>query len=112
MTNQLRLSTMLALALLCGAFMPAHANVFTYSCNIVGQKQPLSVNEAKMTLRWLGKTYRLTMQPDCAKYGWHAEGNGTSFDFCTATQGVAGITQKPPPEGPTEIDCSQTNRSK
>jgi hypothetical protein len=27
-------------------------------------------------------------EPDgCAKNGWHTEGNGTSFTFCTATQG-------------------------
>ncbi len=42
-------------------------------------------------LVWRGKTYRITEQPKCAKYGWHATGHGVSFDFCTATQGVAGI---------------------
>jgi hypothetical protein len=34
-----------------------------------------------------GKKYKIVFQPDCAKYGWHAEGNGTSFDLCTATKG-------------------------
>jgi Bacterial SH3 domain len=82
----------------------AHAveQPFIYSCRIDGpfgvfpppksaKMYPLRVDETKMTLEWRGKKYSLTMQPDCAKYGSHAEGNGTSFDFCTATQGYAAI---------------------
>jgi hypothetical protein len=43
------------------------------------------------TLIWRGKNYHIVNQPACAKSGWHATGHGISFDFCTATQGVAGI---------------------
>ena len=42
-------------------------------------------------LIWRGKNYHIVNQPACAKSGWHATGHGISFDFCTATQGVAGI---------------------
>jgi hypothetical protein len=89
--------------------------VFTRSYRPIAQVSDNPFSKASFVLDpdWLhARLYRLTMQPNCAKYGWHAEGNGTSFDFCTATKGGAGITQTPPPEGPTEIDCNQTNRPK
>jgi hypothetical protein len=48
-------------------------------------------DDNKNVLEWRGKKFALTEQPNCGKYGWHAEGNGTSFDFCTATQGYGAI---------------------
>jgi hypothetical protein len=60
------------------------------------------VDETKMSLEWRGKKYRLTVQPDFAKYGWHAEGNGTSFDFCAATKGFAAIEAG---DGNEEVQC-------
>jgi hypothetical protein len=59
---------------------------FDYSCKVDGKTYPLRVDEDKKVLEWRGKKYSIVFQPDCAKYGWHAEGNGTSFDFGTATQ--------------------------
>jgi hypothetical protein len=55
---------------------------------------PLRVDDETNVLEWRGKKYGLTEQPNCAKYGWHAEGNGASFDFCTATQGYGAIEEK------------------
>ena len=69
-------------------------------CDVVdGKTYPLRVDDNKNVLEWRGKKYSLTVasanKPDgCAKYGWHAEGNGTSFTFCTATQGYAAIQDK------------------
>jgi hypothetical protein len=74
-----------------------------YNCDVVvGKTYPLRVYEDKNVLEWRGKKYSLTQQPDCAKYGWHAEGNGTSFDFCTATKGYAAIQDK---DGNVLVQC-------
>jgi hypothetical protein len=71
--------------------LPASANeTFNYSCNISGH---LQVDTTKNVLFWRGKKYAITVQPKCAKYGWHAVGNGTAFDVCVATQGVASVDQ-------------------
>ena len=48
------------------------------------------MDDTANTLEWKGKEYNLT-DADCGRVGWHAERNGTSFDFCTATQGYADI---------------------
>jgi hypothetical protein len=96
-----------------------HAELFNYSCNacvfpsivtdgydgcdvVDGKTYPLRVDDNKNVLEWRGKKYSLTEQPNCAKYGWHAEGNGTSFDFCTATQGYGAIDDK----GDVKVRCN------
>jgi hypothetical protein len=70
----------------------AHAEPFIYACEIVVdlrfETHLAKVDEQKHTFQWRGKTYRISNQPDCAKYGWRVTGNGTSFNFCTATKGV------------------------
>jgi hypothetical protein len=53
----------------------------------------------KIVLEWRGKKYDLTDaigdEPGgCAKAGWHAKGNGTTFTFCAATQGYGAIEDK------------------
>jgi len=68
-------------------------------CDVVdGKTYPLRVDDNKNILEWRGKKYSLTIaEPDedgCAKYGWHAEGNGNVLKFCTATQGYAAIEVK------------------
>ena len=64
-------------------------------CDVVdGKTYPLRVDDSKNVLEWRGKKYSLTEQPNCAKYGWRAEGNGTSFDFCTATKGSGWIEKQ------------------
>jgi hypothetical protein len=55
----------------------ARAETLTYSCN--GKR--VKIIAEKRTLDLDGKTYRLSVKDDC--YGWHAEGDGSSFDFCT-----------------------------
>jgi hypothetical protein len=90
----------------------AYAEIYNYSCKACvfprivsdegydgcdvadGKTYPLRVDDSKYVLEWRGKNYSLTVQPNCAKYGWHAEGNGASFDFCTATQGYGAIENK------------------
>jgi hypothetical protein len=66
------------------------------------------VDEGRKVLEWRGKKYSITVASlddkggGCAKYGWQAEGNGTSFTFCAATQGYGGISDK---EGVTRVEC-------
>ena len=76
------------------------AETFTYACEIVVdlrfETHLAKIDEQKNTFRWRGKTYQITHQPGCAKYGWHVTGHGTSFDFCR-NQGswkFRGSTQK------------------
>ena len=75
------------------------AEAFTYACEIVVdlrfETHLAKIDEQKHTFQWRGKTYHLSSQPGCAKYGWHVTGNGTSFDFCTATKGVASFQGQP-----------------
>jgi hypothetical protein len=71
-------------------------------CDVVdGKTYPLRVDDSKNVLEWRGKKYSLTVLPECGRYGWHAEGNGVSFDFCTATQGYGAITV----EDETKVRC-------
>jgi hypothetical protein len=83
-----------------------YAKTYNYSCKVDGKTYPLRVDDNKNVLEWRGKKYSLTENsgPDgCAKYGWHAEGNGTSFDFCAVTQGGAYIEAK---DGNDEVECN------
>jgi hypothetical protein len=100
------------------AFLPTtavYAEIYNYSCNacvfptigydceVTGKTYPLRVDDNQNVLEWRGKRYSLTEQPNCAKYGWHSEGNGTAFDFCTATQGSAAIEDK---DGNVQVQCN------
>jgi hypothetical protein len=77
---------------------------YNYNCDLgKGRTSHLLVNATKNVLTWRGKKYAITVQPECAKYGWHAAGNGTAFDFCTATQGAASIDQP----GQDGVPCDQ-----
>ena len=71
-----------------------YAEIYNYSCRVDRKTYPLRVDDSKNVLEWRGKKYSLTEQPNCGRYGWHAEGNGTSFDFCTATRGYGAIENK------------------
>jgi hypothetical protein len=89
----------------------AYADIYNYSCKVDGMSYPLRVDDNKNVLEWRGKNYSLTVAtfegPDgCAKYGWRAEGNGTSFTFCTATQGYADIEK----DGNVEAECNLKRR--
>jgi hypothetical protein len=54
----------------------------------IGSRSSDVVPKVKQTLEWLGHTYKIT-ETSCGRAGWHAERDGTSFDFCSATQGYA-----------------------
>lgn len=71
----------------------AHADTYNYVCKDHGKSFPLKVDDAQNSLEWKGTTYKIKENEDCAKFGWRAEKDGTSFDFCTATKGYAGIEQ-------------------
>ena len=74
----------------------ASAETLNYSCD--GQRVKIIAD--KHTLDLDGKTYRLTVKEDC--FGWHADGDGASFDFCTKDK--ASISKSVIPNGITE--CS------
>jgi hypothetical protein len=65
---------------------PANAYVYNYACTDHGKSYPLRVDDAKNVLEWKGAIYKIRTT-DCGRAGWHAEGGGEPFDFCTATKG-------------------------
>lgn len=97
------------LAIAAASFVSsAQADTYTYVCRDHEGRYPLKLDDSKMSLSWKGVSYRIkAYEPGetCAKFGWRAEKNGVSFDFCTATQGYARIERKGKSIG---IDCEQT----
>lgn len=83
----------------------AHAYTYNYVCKEHGKSYPLKVDDAKNTLEWKGIIYKIKEKEDCGRAGWHAENGSASFDFCTATQGVADIDQNG-----TDIPCDLKRR--
>ncbi|MCA1379350.1 hypothetical protein I6F34_00750 [Bradyrhizobium sp. BRP05] len=78
----------LLLIILALGLTPAQASTYLYACKDQGKTSQLKVDDTQNTLTWKGTTYKITTT-DCGKAGWHAEKDGVSFDFCTATKGVA-----------------------
>jgi hypothetical protein len=70
----------------------ANASVFNYVCKDHGKPYSLKVDDEKNLLTWKGRTYAISVT-DCGRAGWHAERDGTSFEFCTATKGYADFEQ-------------------
>jgi len=86
-----------------GKTLPGQANVSSSFCDEAeGKAYPLQIDEKRNLLIWRGKQYRIKEQPECAKYGWIAEGHGVTFDFCTATKGYGAINTK---DG-VKVQCS------
>ena len=87
----------------------AHADTYNYVCTDRGRSYPLKVDDKQNTLAWKGSIYKIKTQEDCPKFGWHAEKEGASFDFCTATKGYADFEQNG-----TRIECNlkRTHRSR
>lgn len=122
MTSRLMLNVFLIMtAATTVAFFPSEmkAEVFSYSCqsciypsaetcDAVGPKLPLRIDDKQMTLEWRGKKYRLTVaSPDqggCAKFGWQTKDHGSSFSFCTATQGYGAIEDE---SGIVRVQCQR-----
>jgi hypothetical protein len=108
--NMTKLTIAMALAFLSTA-ISANAETYNYSCKLDGKTHPLWVDDSKNTLEWRAKEYRIASANGrdkvvCAKAGWHAERNGTSFDFCVATQGYADIEK----DGNVEVECELKKR--
>ena len=112
--------------LLAMSSAPYADTTYYFECEVGNKTSPLRVNERNKTLTWQGKKYRIAKiecsESDwkttgftfctktqhgsvegkgCAKYGWSATGNGTSFTLCGTTQGYGYIEGK---DG-TQIDC-------
>jgi hypothetical protein len=64
-------------------------DTYNYICKDQGQSWSLKVDAAKNVLEWRNMVYRIKETENCAKFGWRAQKDGVSFDFCTATQGYA-----------------------
>jgi hypothetical protein len=104
----------LIIAFILASFSTAvvRAETYNYSCKVDGKAYPLRVDDNKNVLAWKGMNYSITVasfdEPNgCAKYGWHAAGNGTSFTFCTATKGYADIEDK---AGNVQAECNLIRR--
>lgn len=114
----------IALVVFCLSTAAVYARTYTYSCKVCvfpsisnngddgceevgGNTYPLQVDDQNNVLEWRRRRYRLTVasaEPNgCARIGWHAEGNGTSFKFCTATQGYAAIEDN---DGNVRVRCN------
>jgi hypothetical protein len=85
----------------------AYAETYNYSCKADGKTYPLRVDDNQNVLEWKGVVYNIKDKEDCGRAGWHAEGNGRSFDFCTATQGYAAIQDK---DGNVQVQCDIRRR--
>jgi len=79
----------------------ALADTYNYLCKDHGKSFLLKVDDTKNILEWRGTIYKIKENEDCAKFGWRAEKDGASFDFCTATQGYADFEQSG-----TRIQCN------
>ena len=97
------MTRLLVAAVVILSAVPAQADIFTYICRIKGKSLPVRIDTTRNKLVWLGKVCKIREQSNCAKYGWHAENDVDAFDFCTATQGVAGFENG----GPPKADCQQ-----
>jgi hypothetical protein len=100
----------IALIFACLSTTVVDAETYNYSCKVNGKTYPLRVDDNKKFLEWRGKEYSLTVntaERNCGRYSWHAEANGTSFDFCTATQGYADIEDK---DGNIQAQCDLKRR--
>ena len=71
----------------------AQAATYTYICKARDKSGVVIVNDSENTLKWDGLSYKISIDPDCGRYGWHAVGPGKTLDFCTATQGYADLSQ-------------------
>lgn len=64
-------------------------DTYNYICKDQGQSWSLKVDAERNVLEWRNMVYRIKETENCAKFGWRAQRDGISFDFCTATQGYA-----------------------
>jgi hypothetical protein len=92
----------IALVALMVVSSQANAEIYNYSCKALDGTHPLQVDDSKNVLEWRGMKFNLTEKPDCGRVGWHAENNGGSFDFCTATQGYGAIKR----DGEVKAECT------
>ena len=87
---------------------PAVASTYSYTCVDHGQSYPVIIDDKKNSFAWKGRVFKLTPHEPgevCAKFGWHVQGDGVAFDFCTATQGYASFQRDGDQMG---IECDQT----
>lgn len=85
-----------------GTAYAVEAETYNYTCRLNGKPSKVKVDERRNTLTWMGKVYSIKIEESCANFGWHAEREGESFNFCTATQGYADFHQ-----GDKLVQCDQ-----
>ena len=71
----------------------ARADTYNYTCKDGGRSFPLKVDDTRNILEWKGATYKIKENEDCAKFGWRAEKDGQSFDFCTARKATPALSR-------------------
>ena len=99
-----KLSFTLVIALLASS---AHAEIYNYSCDVIGKKAPLKIDDGRMLLTWQGKQYNLIgtsaslnekspfdKNYECAKWCFYATGYGKKLTVSTMTQGYADLSEE------------------
>lgn len=83
---------------------PTYADRYTYACKANGKRSVIRIDDTAHKLSWNGKTYVIReTTTDCPRIGWKVSGNGKSFDFCVATQGMADFK-----DGSLDVRCDQS----
>jgi hypothetical protein len=94
------ISVALAISLLASS---VQAEVYSYTCDVIGKKAPLKVDDGKKLLTWQGKQYTIVSTGgnspfddnyECAKYCFYATGYGKKLTVSTATQGYADLSEQ------------------
>jgi hypothetical protein len=94
---------MISLAAVCTLLsaVSADAEIFTYVCGT----SLVRIDDVKNVLEWKGIKYSIKSN-ECGRAGWHAQGEGASFDFCTATKGYADVEV----DGHIQVGCNLKGR--
>src|SRR5215831_19938077 len=86
----------LAIAALSIAILtPAHAEIYTYACQVPDERGNVHLYSAKLdtgnrTITWRGKVFKNLKHLDGCKQKYQATSSDGHFaELCTATQGVA-----------------------
>jgi len=87
-----------ATAVLLTVTTAAHAEVYPYICKTTDERGNTQMYTAKLdldrnTITWHGKVFRKLKQIDGCKANYRATASdGSTAEFCAATQGVADLT--------------------
>jgi hypothetical protein len=97
--KKLLLATAMLAALVGGA--NANDGTYLYMCKTGREVHPVTVNLIQDKLIWLGRAYTHVTDSDDCKVKYTATRASATISLCTATQGVAALTD----ESGAEFDC-------